>query len=459
MPDNSSMTTRKVIGRCLIALILSTLVIAPVGGCRWYVDREGRKLRDAAITRIETTDPRWRWEDIEADLPALRNEDNASLLVAEFRNTVGIEQYFRIDFRPERGPIHTDLGTPCNHIPTDFAYSIIDKELDSTEVAWPVVGRLANTPRGRCTFLSASTWAKRRRPDNERIEPVLNYLEWEAERQARANHPERQETIVRAYLNIVRIEEVRPYTGGPLGRHHRLDLAARLVERLLALDCLGDRLPRLQAEFAAEAEVELFRPAVRETRAVYDKLFQAFATGEVSLTEEFTGRSSDVPIREMAEVWMYRPQAAADWAGALDFATDMLAVADLPDAARSSAFAAIPLPPADGRHPFALGCARNLKSMLDSSLRTRALLRCTATALAVERCRQLTGAWPASLEAIPKAVLPAVPADPFTGSPLGYSRTAEGVTISSTGVRTAFRLYDPSQRRLPPLPLPARDDD
>jgi hypothetical protein len=457
MPDNPSMTTRKVIGRCLIALILPTLVIAPVGGCRWYVDHESRKLRNAAIGRIEATDPQWRWENIEADLPILRDEDNSSLLVAEFRNKVGVDRSFRIHFQRERDPIHGDYGTPCNHIPTDFAYSLIENELDGTEGAWPMVVRIAATPRGRCTLLPAATWLGRRRSPDEWTEPILNYLEWKAELQARANQPERQETIARAFLNIVRIEEIHPYTGGPLGRHHRLYMAARLVERLLALDRLGDRLPRLQAEFAAEAEVELFRPAVRETRAVYDKLFQAFAVDEAFLMEEFTGRSKDVPLRELADVWLYRPQLAADWAAALDFATDVLAVADSPDAARSSAFAATPLPPADGRHPFALGCAGNLKSMLDSSLRTRALLRCTATALAVERFRQQTGEWPASLDAIPKAILPAVPADPFTGGPLGFTRTPDGVTISWIGARVPFRLYDRNQRRLPPLP--ARDDD
>jgi hypothetical protein len=348
-------------------------------------------------------------------------------------------------------------GTLRNHVPSPKAYSLIDKELVGTEVAWPIVARLAATPRGRSTLLPAATWPERRRPGDEWTGPVLNYLECEAERQARTSQFDRAETIVRAYLNVVRIEEVHPCTGGYLGRLKRLRDAARLVERLLGVDGLGDRLPRLQAEFAADAEVERFRPAVRETRAVYDRLFRAFATGEASLMKELYRRTNDAPIREVADLWLYRPHATADWAGALDFASGALAVADLPDPARPTAFGAIPVPPADGRHPFSLGCAQNLMWLLDSSMEARALLRCTATALAVERYRQLTGEWPASLEAIPKAILPVVPADPFTGTPLVYARSADGVTISSTGLKTAFRLYDPSQRRLPPLP--ARDDD
>jgi hypothetical protein len=457
MPDNAIMSARTVFRRCLLASILPTLVVVPVVGYRWYVDREGRLLRDAAVARIEATDPRWRWEDIEADLPILAEQENASRLVAAFGNTVAGDRRFWIDFRPERDPIHVTSGTPRNHLPSPKAYSLIDKELVGTEAAWPVVARLSATPRGRLALLPADTWLGRRQSPDEWTGPVLNYLEYEAERQAQANRPEREETIARAYLNIARIEEIRAYTGGPLGRHYRLEMAARLVERLLALDALGDRLPRLQAEFAAGAEVELFRPAVRETRAVYDKLFEAFTADDSVLMEHFNGRSKDVPIREVVDLWRYRPQVAADWAAALDFATDALAVADLPDPARPAAFAAIPVPPWDGVHPFSLGCVRNLKSMLDSSLRTRATFRCTATALAVERYRQLAGEWPASLEVIPKAILPAVPADPFTGGPLGYARTADGVTVSSAEPRTAFRLYDPSQRRLPPLP--PRDDD
>lgn len=453
------MSTRKVIGRCLIGLILPALIVVPVGVNRWHVDHEGRKLRDAAVARIEATDPRWRWEDIEADLPVLRDQDNASLLVAEFRNTVGLDRFFQINFHNEQDPIHAGYGTPRNHIPTDFAYSLIDKELDGTEVAWPVVARLATTPRGRRTLLPALTWRERRQPDEERAGAVLNYLEWEAEQLARTHQRHREETVALAYLNVARIEEVQTYTEGGLSTLLRLEGAARLVERLLALDVLGDRLSRLQTEFALEAEVERFRPAVRETRAVYDCLFRALAAQQASLMTEFTGRSSEATIREGVDIWLYRPHAAADWAGALDFATDALAVADLPDPARSSAFAAIPLTPADGRHPFSLGCAQNLKGLLDSSLQTRATLRCTATALAVERFRRQTGEWPVSLDAIPKAILPAVPADPFTGGALGFARTPDGVTISSTGLRVPFRLYDPNKRRLPPLPPPTGDID
>jgi hypothetical protein len=457
MADNAPMSARTIFRRCLLASILPTVVILPVAGYRWHVDREGRQLRDATIARIEVTDPRWRWEDIEADLPVLAEQENASRLVAEFGNTVAGDRRFWIDFRPEPDPIHVASGTPHNHLPSPKAYSLIDEELAGTEIAWPVVVRLSATPRGRLALLPADTWRGRRPSPDEWTGPVLSYLECEAERQARANRPEREETIARAYLNIARIEEIGAYTGGPLGRHHRLEMAARLVERLLALDALGDRLPRLQAEFAADAEVELFRPAVRETRAVYDKLFEAFTADQTVLMKDLNGRSKDVPIRELVDVWRYRPHIAADWAAALDFATNALAIADLPDPARQTAFAAIPVPPWDDLHPFSLGCVRNLRSMLDSSLRTRATFRCTATALAVERYRQLAGEWPASLEVIPKAILPAVPADPFTGVPLGYARTADGVTVSSAEPRTAFRLYDPTQRRLPPLP--ARDDD
>ena len=348
-------------------------------------------------------------------------------------------------------------GSPRNHLPTPTAYSLIDQELRDTEHAWPVVERLAATPQGRCTLLPAATWVGRQRPTEEWTGPVLNYLEWEAERLARNRQPDRQEAVARAYLNVVRIEEVYPFIGGYLNRYHLLQSSARLVERLLALDGLGDRLPRLQGEFAAEAEVELFRPAARLTRAEYDSLLRAFDAREASLTEHLKGRSKDLPVRETVEVWLYRPHLAADWAAAVDFATAALAVADLPNPARPGALAAIPTPPTDDRHPFSIGCAYNLAKLLRASLQTRALLRCTATALAVERYRQLTGNWPETLEVIPKAILPAVPADPFTGGPLGYARRPDGVTISAAGPRTAFRMYGPGQRRLPPLP--AKDDD
>src|SRR5207244_4237215 len=63
----------------------------------------------------------------------------------------------------------------------------------------------------------------------------------------------------------------------------------------------------------------------------------------------------------------------------------------------------------------------------------QAQLRCTLTALAVERYRREQGHWPASLTALVPGRIAEVPLDPYDGQPLRYRRLADGVVIYSLG--------------------------
>ena len=86
-----------------------------------------------------------------------------------------------------------------------------------------------------------------------------------------------------------------------------------------------------------------------------------------------------------------------------------------------------------------------------------------------------SGRWPDLLAELPKDLLPAVPLDPFDGQPLKYVRRPGGVAVYSVGfdetdnggnlpetrpsagwqepgLDVGFRLFDPDQRGLPPLP-------
>ena len=58
--------------------------------------------------------------------------------------------------------------------------------------------------------------------------------------------------------------------------------------------------------------------------------------------------------------------------------------------------------------------------------KARALLRCAAVAVALERYRLANGRWPDDLAALVPKYLAAVPADPFDGKPLRYARIKRG---------------------------------
>jgi len=95
------------------------------------------------------------------------------------------------------------------------------------------------------------------------------------------------------------------------------------------------------------------------------------------------------------------------------------------------------------------------------------LLRCSSTAVAVERYRLGHGFWPDRLDDLVPRNLSRIPTDPFDGQPLRYKRLDDGVVIYSIGADrkddgghlerinirepdtdVGFQLWDPSQRRM-----------
>jgi hypothetical protein len=110
-------------------------------------------------------------------------------------------------------------------------------------------------------------------------------------------------------------------------------------------------------------------------------------------------------------------------------------------------------------------------------VREAAVVRCGVAGIACERFRQAHRRWPDELTELVPAYLQNVPLDPFGGQPLGYTKSEDGVSVYSVGrrpprqatqgadsvfkpswlpegVELGFRLWNPDQRRLPPLPEP-----
>lgn len=114
----------------------------------------------------------------------------------------------------------------------------------------------------------------------------------------------------------------------------------------------------------------------------------------------------------------------------------------------------------------------SFEKMITSLNRSHAHQLCTITALAAERFRIQHTRWPNALdELVTAGLIKSVPLDPFDGQPLRWKPTENGRLIYSIGQDRVdnngaydpekstdpgndiiFRLYDPAQRRLPPLP-------
>jgi hypothetical protein len=405
---------------------------------------------------------------MEADQPAIPDSENCAFLVTEFRETVGMDRRFHVNVY---GEWSDPRDTNPNRLLSKKSYDAIEKEFVDTEQAWPIIEQISLKPRGRFQLVEDRDWWKWSRAADQRPENVNRFLEFQCERFARDRRATHALTAMFARINLARIDGVAPCEGSQQYADSRE--VCRWTERLLALDSLGDDLASLQHELRKESEADASRNSIRRTRAVYDRLFQALDQNESSVVYYLTYRS-DPTNEELLKVWLYRPHLPSDWVDAIDYATQCLAIADLPEHLRWAAFQSLPTPPGDKSHFFSNGCSARLWRDVATPLAATAQLRSTVAALAVERYRLLKGDWPETLDAIPKSILPSVPLDPFTGKPLLYVRRADGVTVYSVGLDgwddggkvephslleksghdIGFRLYNIDQRRLPPLQGP-----
>jgi len=99
----------------------------------------------------------------------------------------------------------------------------------------------------------------------------------------------------------------------------------------------------------------------------------------------------------------------------------------------------------------------------DAELDAIARARVTRVALAVEQWRMAHGRWPDSLGQLVPEILDELPADPFTGKPLHWTRTDTGLTVYSVGIDATdeggislAEAKDPSRPGDEPFDIPFR---
>src|SRR5262249_6468434 len=254
-----------------------------------------------------------------------------------------------------------------------------------------------------------------------------------------------------------------------------LRIASARVERTLGLTTPRGHLAEVQAELLREAESDLFWYSVRGERAGMDRLFTNLRSGVISLDSP-TMSGSGTPESRVGN-WLLKPYLPGDHAVFLEIVTKAYEARLLPDHEQREALKQVErdirsLPPSGFGSRLTRLLTPAFTKIHDASLRIRASLRCAAVGLAVERYRLAHGRWPATLEEIPKDILPAIPLDAFDGKPLKYAKRDDGVTVYSIGLDErddggtiplgkvtnvpgqdiGFRLYDPARRGLPAEP-------
>jgi hypothetical protein len=460
--------------------VLFVLVVAGFFALRYNMHRTGVQRRDAITAHLDATDPGWRLDELDLARGQLPDDENSTLLIPQFKTALGGRRTYAS--RPNNLSLYD--GVPPNHQLDDEGADVLDRTLDGLGPALSVAHEFRDRPRGVRHYNFTPDIIGTLAPDLQETRSVVTALDLEAEWLSRDGRPGAALQLVPVMLNAGRSIDREPFLIAALVRMAIGNIAARRVERVLALGEPRGRLAEVQAALFAEAESNVYWDGLRGERAAMDRLYTNLQNGVlppeflVALTDGFGGPVPKPSTATRARAWAHQPYVPGDHAAFLDKVTRALEVRHLPDHQQRAALKEIDASndrtlPKKRQTRIASLLLPSVTRIHESSLRQRAWLRCAAVAIACERFRQLNGRWPDGLDEIPSDILAAVPLDPFDGKPLRYLRREDGVTIYSVGPdetddggnipeRSASqrepgydigcRVYDVPHRGLPPVP-------
>lgn len=236
----------------------------------------------------------------------------------------------------------------------------------------------------------------------------------------------------RAAAGLLQTEAVlRVEQGDAAGAAQAIRACLRLGDSLADTPVVLAQLNRMACHgCAVDALTRALNRGIRFTDAQVAELAEALTESqrrsELSIARAIAGER--ILYSSQAPYWLRR------WNGN-DMARMALAAAE-PTPLRLARLEAVVAPQARNRFTLRMASmvAPALARFAEGDLAALAKLRAARTALAIERYRTANGEPPAALDALVPAYLEAVPADPFTGTPLLYKRLDTGYVVYSVGV-------------------------
>jgi hypothetical protein len=460
-------------------LILLGVVALLAFGTREYLYQEGSGERDAVTRKLDADEPGWRLKDIQAarakdPIPPERDATPFVLHTHTLGDAPWRPFYTQLDWE--------EYGKHTNHTPSFRTLvwlaaarepTAVAREFARTNLVYRTAGRYPVTI-GEIPYTTLL-------PHVDKVRFVYGLIEYDANLAALDGDPARGLLAARAALNAGRSIGDEPFLISQLVRMAGGGVSCRSAERVLAwnrpsgLPGVSDaELAALQAAFAEEADTPWLEYGLRGERAMANQLFEAIESGKISPAELARFVDSPNPSAFQSGAFrLYRGFLPGDHAECLRIMTAYLDAAKLPHHERRAALKSIKIPPGPPEN-FGVIITRLIvpacEKVGDSSLRVRGELLAASVGVACERFRLAHGRWPESLDEIPPAILPAIPIDPFTGSPIRYEHLADGISVFSVGPDghdppkhftrqqtgpyhgegVGWRLWNPELRGLPP---------
>ncbi len=445
-------------------------LIAAVGGLAVYVLHKktptadplppayfDERLREA-VAEVDRLDPRWRFDDLEADRARVPAEENAAPLVMASALLIpakwnGLDDSIDLRVRLRNGELDKNPRA----------------EIEPARAALFEARQLAGFSRGR----HAVTWNFKDPlatplPHVGTTENIIDLLTLDAEVLAHEGKIDEALVSVRAALVAARTMGDEPMLIAQVQRlKWEYFCAQALEESLRRGQATEGKLLSVQKALEAEADEPILRTTARAERAGLHGLMTALEKGE--LTRE------ELPLlgvrAEGAGLVMGRRRATLEaiHAWLLEYTTQFVEIAGRPSEEQAALLKELATT-LSGAPLEALPLLRALpvREIGETCHKARAVLRSAAVGVALERYRLANGRWPDTLAALVPKYLKAVPADPFDGKPLRYREDGEGAVVwclgtdrkddggdratlntYKDGTDVGFRLWDVEKRGAP----------
>jgi hypothetical protein len=475
--------------RLLIALVTVLVGLSIPVVLELHARSQARADLEKIIAELDRTDPRWRLEDIEADRQPVPTEKNSADTVIAAHRLLPKNWDSKIagDF-VSRGIYVKLQDLPPPIILRKDQADQLAAELKPLERALEIARKLKDQPSGRYKIAYSQDFLSTLVPDLGKAQEVAKLLVLDI-----AQLVHRQEMEKAWHSNLALLNACRSIGDEPL----LISTILRLENDAITVGSLERALG--QGEFQA-GHLEEFQKALNDELAVphcviglrgerggTDYFLSNIENGKVSLLQTLDNigkknpRSHTTSWEPFNEFFAFS-MVIRSHATLLDLQTRVIEALKLPPNERQKALKEVDLAfeeisPKDKSQILTRLLFSAILKLPEQEKGVHSRLACAVAGLGAERFRLKKKRWPESLEEIVQAgCLKKVPIDQFDGNPLRFRRTKDGLVIYSIGregnddgkalddlrnindaVRVEFRLWDPAQRRQPPLPAKPKD--
>jgi hypothetical protein len=412
--------------------------------------------RDQVVAELDAAEPGWRVHD----LTAARNaklpppEQNAAELAYQAEQKLP-KAYREWNKQLIAGPWHGDLTNP--HLPEKAHVADVRTHLAKARESVELARSVRHVTDGGFPLvfkepLLITTLLEKQ----QNLRQVMGLLSYDAAVRAYDRDDTGALESCLAILAVARGIGDEPTLISQLIRMAGVAICVSSTERALCwgADFNDATLAELDKAFEKESNESRLLYGLRGERAVFFRISENIDSGAFNADElNSVGLTVPTPLGLYVQSQIPEEQAVA-----LELFSKMIAAAGKPPGKERS----VALKAAGGecedtikrgwvgpmRRHILLGLLMPaIFKISEADTRTVASLNAARVAIACERHRQKTGAYPTTLDELPKELLPEVPNDPFTGKPILYKKLDDGAVAYSAG----FDGVDDGAKKLHPM--------